>query len=236
MAKGSSFEREVCRRLSLWWTDGADDDVFWRTSNSGGRATARHRKGKRTQGHHGDVAAVDGRGEALTKLLIIELKRGYNHLSLQDLLDVPVGKKGGNAGENWTDWLTKAQRDHEAAGSRSWLMIVRRDRREPLVIAPDRLVLDLVGREAESDGDPAWSIRILCRRWRGYIWAFLLKDFLAQIRPSATIRLLAAAHDLETEKRFVALRGPLEDLVVTGHSLPRSVEQVQSPVVVGRCC
>ena len=36
--KGSEFEREMCKCLSLWWTDSKRDDVFWRSAQSGGRA------------------------------------------------------------------------------------------------------------------------------------------------------------------------------------------------------
>ena len=192
MAKGSSFERDICRQLSLWWTNGEDDSCFWRTSNSGGRATARGKQGKKTTGHYGDIAATDGRGEPLTRLLTIELKRGYSHLSLQDLLDLPIGKKGGNAGENWSDWLHKAQRDHEAAGSFSWLMIVRRDRREPLVVAPDHLVMGLAEHSlGDANSYTAASIRILPRHINtGYLWAFLLRDFLEDVTPACIKALL----------------------------------------------
>ena len=55
MAKGPSFEREVCEKLSLWWTDGKRDDVFMRTSGSGGKATARRKKGKDTPFQGGDI-------------------------------------------------------------------------------------------------------------------------------------------------------------------------------------
>jgi len=41
MAKGSSFEREICTILSKWWTNNERDDVFWRTAGSGARATTR---------------------------------------------------------------------------------------------------------------------------------------------------------------------------------------------------
>ena len=136
MAKGSSFEREVCKRLSLWWTDGQDDSCFWRTSNSGGRATARRRRGKKTRAHCGDLCAVDEVGKPLTDLITFELKRGYSRLSIQDLLDLPPGKKGGNAGENYPDWIAQAKAAHEAAGSYAWALLVRRDQRRAILVFP----------------------------------------------------------------------------------------------------
>lgn len=37
--KGASFERDICRALSLWITKGDKSDLFWRSAMSGGRAT-----------------------------------------------------------------------------------------------------------------------------------------------------------------------------------------------------
>src|SRR5215216_6431446 len=41
--KGPQWEREVCRALSLWVTNGERVDVFWRSAMSGGRATVHNR-------------------------------------------------------------------------------------------------------------------------------------------------------------------------------------------------
>lgn len=144
MAKGGSFEREICDRLSLWWCGDPDRRVFWRSSGSGATASVRAKKGKRTADHHGDVCCIDPCGAALTDLLTIECKRGHNRVSLQDLLDCRPGQKGGNGkGENLPDWIARAQTDHEAAGSYSWLLIVRRDGRLPLAIMPEYLATGL---------------------------------------------------------------------------------------------
>jgi hypothetical protein len=48
MAKGSSFEREIAKLLSLWWSEGMRDDVFYRSHASGGRFTMRRKSGKDT--------------------------------------------------------------------------------------------------------------------------------------------------------------------------------------------
>ena len=39
-SKGSPFERELCVKLSDWWTGQIDSDIFWRTAGSGGRPPA----------------------------------------------------------------------------------------------------------------------------------------------------------------------------------------------------
>lgn len=90
--KGSAFEREICKKLSLWWTDGERDDVFWRTAGSGGRGTNRAKKGKTTAGAHGDLTFTDPIGKPLLDVCCFEIKRGYKPDAL-DLVDKARGGK-----------------------------------------------------------------------------------------------------------------------------------------------
>ena len=53
-AKGSSFEREIARILSLWWSKGTRDDIFGRTMSSGAWGTQRAKAGKSTFGQYGE--------------------------------------------------------------------------------------------------------------------------------------------------------------------------------------
>lgn len=134
-AKGSDFEREICKRLSKWWTKGERDDVFWRTSQSGGRATQRNKKGQSTHGSYGDIAAVDPIGAPLIKMFTIELKRGSSYGSPGDLLDFnPVNEK-----HPWVVCLKQAVRSYTEAGSKAWMMICRRDHRLPVVYLESRI-------------------------------------------------------------------------------------------------
>lgn len=76
-SKGSSFERKICTRLSLWVTHGKRKDVFWRSSMSGGRATViRARGGENRQG--GDICAVAPEGHVLTDRFFFECKHVRN--------------------------------------------------------------------------------------------------------------------------------------------------------------
>lgn len=133
MAKGPSFERWFCDRLSAWWSGSPDASVFWRTANSGGRATVRGRKGKKTGNHHGDVCAIDPSGNDFLKVFCVELKRGYNRHTLQDLLDRSDKKIVTQVYEKWVE---KAETCREAAGALHWMIVVKRDGREPLVMMP----------------------------------------------------------------------------------------------------
>lgn len=134
--KGSAFEREICKKLSLWWTSGKTDDVFWRASNSGGRAKFRGRKGQSTYGQHGDIAAVDPVGEPLISLFTIELKRGYSSVTPFDLLD----KLERAAAQKFEQWWNQVHESHVMAGSLAPLMITKRDRREAMIYLPYGLV------------------------------------------------------------------------------------------------
>lgn len=76
-AKGSLFEREVCKRLSLWITHGEKEDCLWRSAMSGGRATVAHRKGKIVR-QAGDICAVSPEGHAFTDKWYLECKHVKN--------------------------------------------------------------------------------------------------------------------------------------------------------------
>ena len=77
MAKGGGFEREIAVLLSKWWTEGERDDVFGRSDGSGGRFTARKKRGKDTANQGGDITFIDSIGEPLIAAWSIEAKTGY---------------------------------------------------------------------------------------------------------------------------------------------------------------
>jgi hypothetical protein len=144
MGKGSQFEREICTQLSRWWTDDARDDIFWRSSQSGGRATVRGRKGKSTFGHCGDVAAVDPIGSPLIEAVTIEIKRGYQHAALADLLERPKTAKQ----QIWEAWIQQAYEAQQRAGTPYWMIVAKRNQKQAIVVMPIGLFssLGLIGR------------------------------------------------------------------------------------------
>lgn len=141
--KGSPFERDVCRALSLWWSGGRDDFIFWRSNSSGAHATQRAKKQLDTFGHSGDICAVNPAGQPLIDLIAFECKRGYNTATLADLLDKdPKPDKAGKAPkpQTYEEWFAKAQKSCENAGSFAWALIHKRDgKRLPVILVPDRL-------------------------------------------------------------------------------------------------
>lgn len=70
--KGSAYEREVCKDLSLWWSYGQNPRVFARTRGSG---SALKIGGSKWEG--GDIGFVDPEGEPLIRVWNIEAKTGY---------------------------------------------------------------------------------------------------------------------------------------------------------------
>ena len=71
--KGSGFEREICKILSLWVSGGHKEDVFWRSAMSGGRATVHHRKGTAIR-QAGDICAVAPEGHEFSEAWFVECK------------------------------------------------------------------------------------------------------------------------------------------------------------------
>jgi hypothetical protein len=139
--KGSAFERQICKELSLWWTEGQRDDVFWRTSGSGARATTRGKRGSSTYGQYGDIAATDPIGEPLLKFVTIELKRGYNKATPWDLLDAPEKA----AKQTFEKFLCQAEDQRCAADTPGFWLITKRDQRQPIITMPKDIMADMEG-------------------------------------------------------------------------------------------
>lgn len=78
--KGAQFEREVCKALSLWVTNGRRGDVFWRAAMSGGRATMFS-----DVRQCGDICAVAPEGAAFCDMFFAENKH-YKDLQITSWL------------------------------------------------------------------------------------------------------------------------------------------------------
>jgi hypothetical protein len=126
--KGSAFERDFARKLSLWWSEGKADDWFWRLGGSGGRATNRAKSGRNTANGYGDIAAQCPEAQRLLNIATFELKRGFNRISLQDLFDKPKGPN------QMRDFIEQAKRSASLAGTPFWILVLKRDLREELVV------------------------------------------------------------------------------------------------------
>lgn len=102
--KGASFEREVCVLLSRWLTNGKQEDVFWRSALSGGRATVAYAKGKRLASQVGDISCIHPIGQHFIEHFAPECKF-YADLDYKGLL---TGK--GKLLEFWAEINDQAAR------------------------------------------------------------------------------------------------------------------------------
>lgn len=128
--KGPNFEREICKRLSLWLTAGERDDVLWRTHGSGARATRRYKSGKSLRGQEGDISAVDSAGQAFCNNWIVSLKTGYCRKGYFDVLDVLDSRKKTPIFLKW--W--REIKELATRVGRKPLLIFRRERRSPVFV------------------------------------------------------------------------------------------------------
>jgi hypothetical protein len=177
--KGGSFERKLCKVLSLWW-HGEREDIFWRSAGSGSRATV----GKKILTGHGDICAVDKCGDALCKFLVIEAKNGYSGVHLTTLLDKTNNKKN-----QLEKWIIKAHNSRKKSKAFSWIIVHQRTRRACLVYFPSKLYFVALGANGPK-------IEVHCRIKLSktkalplHLVAMKLADFLEAVDPKQIKRL-----------------------------------------------
>jgi hypothetical protein len=186
-SKGSQWERDFCHDLSKWWTNGLGlpirDDVFWRASNSGGRATARMKKDKTTANSYGDVGLLDPIGQPLLDYSIMECKRGYSKHTFADLIDKPNGA----ATQKYEEWFIKIQECCEAAKAPNWMLVAKRDRRLPLIY-----MREYTAEELTVEGSPCASFHVPIGEYNSTveIVVLLLEDFWQSVRPRRIVQLV----------------------------------------------
>ena len=100
-SKGNSFERFVCKSLSLWITNGKKADCLWRSAISGGRATVARKRGELVR-QAGDICSVSPEGHSLTDVYYIECK-SYKDLRLDSFV---FGK--GPLAKFWKETIAQA--------------------------------------------------------------------------------------------------------------------------------
>lgn len=196
--KGSNYEREMCRELSLWWSGGERDDLFWRSAGSGAMAKTRSKKGKPTFGQYGDIQATDPEGQALLDVFTIELKRGYNKDNFANMMDKPTKA----AKQMWEHFLDQVREDAANAKSLSWMLIWRRDRRQALIYVPILIILQLkkVGVNLKSIPHMRGKIQLKDTSKIG-VYLCALDDFLDIITPRHIRKVLKNGRRNASSKR-----------------------------------
>lgn len=140
--KGSAFEREICVKLSLWVSNGTQEDVFWRSAVSGGRSTVAARKGKRLAAQAGDISCIHPIGVAFASKYLAECK-SYASLDYQGIL---TGR--GKLLEFWRVVQEEAQR----CGKMPFL--IAKQNRQPTTICLDFMGMRTLGLGEAMGSDP----------------------------------------------------------------------------------
>ena len=131
--KGSKFERDISKKISLWFSDGKRDDLLWRTAGSGARQTVRRKKGLKTEGGAGDLSSTSDETKILTDVICFELKN-YADINPFQLL----------VGENklvlgwWNNLKTTAEFEGKIP-----VLIIKQDYKTPIWITDETLKFHL---------------------------------------------------------------------------------------------
>lgn len=211
MGKGGSFEREMCKKFSLWWTEGQRDDIFWRTAGSGARATVRAKKGQGTKNSYGDMMAIDPIGEPLLKVVTVEFKRGYSaHIDITGLIDTDNKNQNLCKKPKLIRFISQAYDDSVLGSTKCGsLLICKRDRKKEIVIFESRLLFTLREYHGEITKYPYCEfsipgfigdwVRICMRLDHFFDWVHpnTFKDIINPSAKSQTFGPLIFMNDLE---------------------------------------
>ena len=184
-SKGSAFERELCKQLSLWWTNGERDDVYIRSVNSGGYATVRASKGLSSFMQSGDITFNDPIGIPLIKFFSIEAKTGYKEADMNTFLWRSSKAKT----HKLEDFFIQSHRDSLKSNTYSWCVIHRQIRKAAIIYMPFKIHKKLI----RIKGMPATSyfnLRIKRGLGEWNIVSMNLIDFLEWIDKETILLLL----------------------------------------------
>lgn len=149
-SKGASFEREVCRRLSLYLSGGRRDDLLWRSAMSGGRATIQFDAGRVNLTQSGDVTAVGMEAYDFVERTFVEVKH-YRDLRIARSIVCGTG--------DLVAFWKKTVEESSKYGKR------------PMLVARQNLYPTLVVTKSSDDvfGDP---VMIVLNHWQAHVRLF----------------------------------------------------------------
>ena len=172
--KGSNFEREVCKTLSLWLSHGADSSLFTRNVLSGGAYTRR----TSDRGTPGDLAASDPRSHAFIQKYCVECKH-HRDLLLSEFVLRP--RRLSSLGQI----IDKT--DRQATEVRRYFFIVaKQNNREPVVLLPEIVgnLLAVQLRRIQKKVDITYHLF-----FGGDVFCMRLPDFVAFITPETMLEI-----------------------------------------------
>lgn len=187
--KGGAWERKISKTLSNWWSGRTDDSIFWRTASSGGLATIRSKKNKKTFGQYGDIQAINPIGQPLIDLCVVECKCGYSSHNIHEMLDCCLSNSSGK----YNEFFKQVSRDAHKAEAPFWLLFSQRIRKRTVVFMPkDFISLCDEVRNTRKGGEQSLldcclpNVQITAQiygRDKDTIVGITLEDFLINISP-----------------------------------------------------
>jgi hypothetical protein len=121
-AKGASFERQISKDLSLWVSNGKNQDVFWRSAMSGGRTTVAMKKGNKLSAQAGDLSSVHRLGHTFIDIFVVECK-AYKTLNFESII------KGKGFLLDFWEKVRKEAKDHDKLP-----MLVGKQNNHPIIV------------------------------------------------------------------------------------------------------
>lgn len=185
--KGQNYEREISRDLSLWISSGKHDDLLWRSSQSGGRATTRAKSGKRTIGHASDLCATSSEAEWFTQLFTTEIKKGYPKASPFNSIDC-LDRAKRNVEGTFEAFITQTKAAQARAGTPYWMLIHSRTRKAPMIYLPGDFWNQF--RHGLGDSFGVFKPRVVLVYDSPWIGGVRLDHFLATMKPKRIKGLL----------------------------------------------
>lgn len=176
--KGSNFEITVAKELSLWWSDGARDDIFCRSITSGAWATVRSKGGKNTAFSSGDLSLLDPVGLPFAQLCAVEMKRGYTGAtSVLSFIDGSQLLRNISIYKNFRKITNESKRE----GIKYPVLIFKRDRKKEVVVISEEFYNDI----KEFRGGEYTPICVVIKNVPkfGNLYLLPLKGFLAYAKP-----------------------------------------------------
>lgn len=158
--KGASFERQICKDLSLWISKGRHEDIFWRSAMSGGRSTVAAKRGKKFASQAGDLSSVQAGGNAFIASFLVECKF-YRDLRLAGLLT-----KTGKLAEFW-ETVRRQGRVYQKLP-----MLIAKQNQLPVMVCLTTAGLDMLGLRHHR---ALWAVRI-------DMHVVLLEDYLVHAK------------------------------------------------------
>jgi hypothetical protein len=154
--KGNQFERDMCRKMSLWISRGERTDLFMRNVASGGAFTMSLKRGS-ALGVGGDMMAVHPLAHAFLDVFLTEYKH-WRALNFEAAL-------WNNRGE-FARVITKAEKQAQEAG-RHCFIVAKQNFRAPILLMPND-----IGVRCAAPGLVYHSL------WNARVFACLLDDAL----------------------------------------------------------